>query len=118
MRIRIHTNKNTVIDTLLLPYLQPSAQWIVAATSQPPTPSLRQLADRKDWQLLVLGQVAGLEGWDAPIGGAIYLSLQDQKESGYRVTPLLLPGSFPWRNIGYLYAIEVCPSHKFVQLPF
>ena len=81
-------------------------QWVVATTSHPPSPFLRQLAAIEGWQLLVLGRVAALEQWEAE--GAIFLSWHAQRDQGYHVGELLqLPGKFSPENIGYLYAIEV-----------
>lgn len=92
--------------------------YAVITTIQPPTASVRRLADRLDEEgaaLVVAGDAKGPAGYDlegadgaADRRGAVklaFLSLQDQLSGPFDLARRLPTGHYSRKNIGYLHAI-------------
>ncbi|CDP19298.1 unnamed protein product [Coffea canephora] len=81
-----------------------SEQWIVVSVSDYPSASLQSLVRIKGWQVLAIGNVKTPKDWI--LKGAIYLSLEDQANLGFRVVDYLPYDSFVRKTVGYLFAIQ------------
>lgn len=78
--------------------------WIIVSVSNYPTESLRKLVKIKGWQLLAIGNSKTPSDWT--LKGAIFLSLEQQANLGFRVVEHLPYDSFVRKNVGYLFAIQ------------
>ena len=79
----------------------------VLTTIQPPTPAVRELHRRLaeiPARLVVAGDRKGPSAFDLP--GCDFLSLADQRTSGFALAELLPVGHYARKNIGYLHAIR------------
>lgn len=79
----------------------------VLTTIQPPTPAVRELRRRLaeiPARLVVAGDRKGPASYDLP--GCDFLSLDDQRRSGFALAELLPVGHYARKNIGYLHAIR------------
>lgn len=81
-----------------------SERWILVSVSNYPTDSLRKLAKIKGWQVLAIGNSKTPSDWS--LKGAIFLSLEQQANLGFRVVDHLPYDSFVRKNVGYLFAIQ------------
>ncbi|KAK4759440.1 hypothetical protein SAY87_022571 [Trapa incisa] len=81
-----------------------SESWIVVSVSGPPSDSLRSLVRIKGWQVLAIGNSKTPADWS--LKGAIFLSLEQQANLGFRVMKYLPYDSFIRKSIGYLFAIQ------------
>lgn len=81
-----------------------SERWIVVSVSNYPTDSLRNLVKIKGWQVLAVGNSKTPSDWS--LKGAIFLSLEDQANLGFRVVDYLPYDSYVRKTVGYLYAIQ------------
>nr|DAD42413.1 TPA_asm: hypothetical protein HUJ06_000643 [Nelumbo nucifera] len=81
-----------------------SEQWIVVSVSTYPTESLRNLVKLKGWQVLALGNSKAPSDWN--LKGAIFLSLEQQANLGFRVVDHLPYDSYVRKTVGYLFAIQ------------
>uniref|UniRef100_A0A7N0UY85 Glycosyltransferase STELLO1 n=1 Tax=Kalanchoe fedtschenkoi TaxID=63787 RepID=A0A7N0UY85_KALFE len=81
-----------------------SEKWIVVSVSASPPQTLRHLLKIKGWQLLAIGDSQTPAHWN--LTGAIYLSLEDQANLGFRVVDYLPYNSYVRKSVGYLFAIQ------------
>eukprot|EP00268_Persea_americana_P069571 TRINITY_DN98_c1_g2_i1.p1 TRINITY_DN98_c1_g2~~TRINITY_DN98_c1_g2_i1.p1 ORF type:complete len:757 (+),score=102.37 TRINITY_DN98_c1_g2_i1:473-2743(+) len=81
-----------------------SERWIVVSVSGYPSDSLRRLSKIKGWQLLAVGNSQTPPDWS--LKGAIFLSLDDQANLGFRVVDHLPYNSYVRKSVGYLFAIQ------------
>lgn len=79
----------------------------VVTTIQAPTPAVRGLHRRLaacGGRLVVAGDQKGPAAFDLP--ECDFLSLADQRASGFALAPILPPGHYARKNVGYLRAIR------------
>lgn len=81
-----------------------SEKWIVVSVSNYPTDSLRKLVKLKGWQVLAIGNSKTPSDWS--LKGAIFLSLEQQAQLGFRVLDYLPYDSYVRKSVGYLFAIQ------------
>ncbi|PIN08426.1 hypothetical protein CDL12_18994 [Handroanthus impetiginosus] len=81
-----------------------SEQWIVVSVSDYPSSSLQSLVRIKGWQVLAIGNSRTPKDWN--LKGAIYLSLEQQADLGFRVVDYLPYDSYVRKSVGYLFAIQ------------
>nr|DAD29681.1 TPA_asm: hypothetical protein HUJ06_031149 [Nelumbo nucifera] len=79
-------------------------RWIVVSVSTYPTEPLRNLVKLKGWQVLAIGNSKTPSDWN--LKGAIFLSLEQQANLGFRVVDYLPYDSFVRKTVGYLFAIQ------------
>ncbi|XP_019150993.1 PREDICTED: probable glycosyltransferase STELLO1 [Ipomoea nil] len=81
-----------------------SEQWVVVSVSDYPSISLQSLVRIKGWQVLAIGTSKTPKDWN--LKGAIYLSLEQQADLGFRVVDHLPYDSYLRKSVGYLFAIQ------------
>ncbi|KAI4348692.1 hypothetical protein L6164_009384 [Bauhinia variegata] len=81
-----------------------SERWIVVSVSNYPTDLLRKLVKMKGWQVLAIGNSKTPSDWS--LKGAIFLSLEQQANLGFRVVDYLPYDSYVRKSVGYLFAIQ------------
>ncbi|KAH6784868.1 transmembrane protein [Perilla frutescens var. hirtella] len=81
-----------------------SEQWIVVSVSDYPSNSLQNLVKIKGWQVLAVGNSRTPKDWS--LKGAVYLSLDQQADLGFRVVDFLPYDSYVRKSVGYLFAIQ------------
>ncbi|OVA15141.1 Protein of unknown function DUF288 [Macleaya cordata] len=81
-----------------------SEKWIIVSVSTQPTDSLRNLVKIKGWQVLAIGTSKTPSDWN--LKGAIFLSLEQQANLGFRIVDHLPYDSYVRKNVGYLFAIQ------------
>nr|GMC86449.1 probable glycosyltransferase STELLO1 [Ipomoea batatas] len=81
-----------------------SEQWIVVSVSDYPSISLQSLVRIKGWQVLAIGTSKTPKDWN--LKGAIYLSLEQQADLGFRVVDHLPYDYYLRKSVGYLFAIQ------------
>ena len=81
-----------------------SDRWIVISVSNYPSDSIRKLVKTKGWQVLAVGNSRTPKNWE--LKGAIFLSLEDQANLGFRVLDHLPYDSYVRKTVGYLFAIQ------------
>lgn len=81
-----------------------SERWILVSVSNYPTDSLRNLVKIKGWQVLAVGNSRTPSDWS--LKGAIFLSLEEQANLGFRVVDFLPYDSYVRKTVGYLFAIQ------------
>ncbi|KAJ4779448.1 tRNA (Guanine-N(7)-)-methyltransferase subunit trm82 [Rhynchospora pubera] len=81
-----------------------SEKWILVSVSSAPTDALRALTRIKGWQLLAVGNSETPTDWS--VKGAIYLSLEQQAQLGFRSVDFLPYSSYVRKSVGYLFAIQ------------
>ena len=81
-----------------------SEKWIVVSVSGYPSDALRRLVKMKGWQVVAVGGSNTPSDWT--LKGAIFLSLEEQVNLGFRVVDYLPYGSFVRKSVGYLFAIQ------------
>ncbi|XP_010942034.1 probable glycosyltransferase STELLO1 [Elaeis guineensis] len=81
-----------------------SDRWIVVSVSSPPSDALRALARVKGWQLLAVGNSHTPADWS--LKGAVFLSLEQQAQLGFRTVDFLPYNSHLRKSVGYLFAIQ------------
>ncbi|KAF5179676.1 putative transmembrane protein [Thalictrum thalictroides] len=81
-----------------------SQRWIIVSVSTYPNDSLRKLVRIKGWQVLAIGNSKTPSDWN--LKGAIFLSLDQQANLGFRVVDHLPYDSYIRKNVGYLFAIQ------------
>jgi hypothetical protein len=81
-----------------------SEKWIIVSVSSAPSDALRALTRIKGWQLLAVGNSQTPADWS--LKGAIYLSLEQQAQLGYRSVDFLPYSSYVRKTVGYLFAIQ------------
>ncbi|KAG6557230.1 hypothetical protein Mapa_001157 [Marchantia paleacea] len=79
-------------------------QWIIFAVSGPPTPEVEAFTNLKGWQVLAIATADAPADWR--LANAIFLSLDQQAQLGYRINRFLPYNSYIRKNIGYLFAIQ------------
>ncbi|XP_051117581.1 probable glycosyltransferase STELLO1 isoform X2 [Andrographis paniculata] len=79
-------------------------QWIVVSVSDHPSVAVKSLVRIKGWQVLAIGNSKTPKFWS--LKGAIYLSLEQQAELGFRVLDHLPYDSYIRKTVGYLFAIH------------
>ncbi|KAI3445053.1 hypothetical protein Pfo_001718 [Paulownia fortunei] len=81
-----------------------SEQWIIVSVSDYPSSSFQSLVKIKGWQVLAIGNSKTPNDWS--LKGAIYLSLEQQANLGFRVVDYLPYDSYVRKSVGYLFAIQ------------
>ncbi|KAL8500846.1 hypothetical protein ACS0TY_020435 [Phlomoides rotata] len=81
-----------------------SEQWIIVSVSGYPSESLQSLVKTKGWQVLAIGNSKTPNDWC--LKGAIFLSLDQQSNLGFRVVDYLPFESYVRKSVGYLFAIQ------------
>ncbi|XP_057982105.1 probable glycosyltransferase STELLO2 [Malania oleifera] len=81
-----------------------SERWIVVSVSSYATDSIRNLVKIKGWQVLAIGNSKTPPDWN--LKGAIFLSLEQQANLGFRVVNYLPYDSYVRKTVGYLFAIQ------------
>ncbi|KAL4587497.1 hypothetical protein LXL04_000368 [Taraxacum kok-saghyz] len=81
-----------------------SDQWIVVSVSDYPSDTLKKLLKIKGWQILAVGNSKTPPDWN--LKGTIFLSLEEQAKSGFRVVDYLPYDSYVRKTVGYLFAIQ------------
>ncbi|KAG5126660.1 hypothetical protein JHK82_027495 [Glycine max] len=81
-----------------------SEKWIVVSVSGYPSDALRRLVKMKGWQVVAVGGSNTPSDWT--LKGAIFLSLEEQVNLGFRVVDYLPYDSFVRKSVGYLFAIQ------------
>ncbi|BBN05504.1 hypothetical protein MPTK1_3g13670 [Marchantia polymorpha subsp. ruderalis] len=79
-------------------------QWIIVSVSGPPTPEVEAFTKLKGWQVLAIAISDAPAEWR--LANAIFLSLDQQAQLGYRINRFLPYNSYIRKNIGYLFAIQ------------
>ena len=69
-----------------------------------PSEALRRLVKMKGWQVVAVGGSNTPSDWT--LKGAIFLSLEEQVNLGFRVVDYLPYDSFVRKSVGYLFAIQ------------
>lgn len=81
-----------------------SEQWIVVSVTDYPSDSLQKLVKIKGWQVLAIGNSKTPKDWS--LKGAIFLSLEQQANLGFRLVDYLPYESYVRKSVGYLFAIQ------------
>ncbi|KAL2478431.1 hypothetical protein Fot_47445 [Forsythia ovata] len=81
-----------------------SEQWIIVSVTDYPSDSLQKLVKLKGWQVLAIGNSKTPKDWS--LKGAIFLSLEQQANLGFRVVDYLPYDSYVRKSVGYLFAIQ------------
>ncbi|RDX67186.1 putative glycosyltransferase STELLO1, partial [Mucuna pruriens] len=81
-----------------------SERWIVVSVAGYPSDALRRLVKMKGWQVVAVGGSTTPSDWS--LKGAIFLSLEEQANLGFRVVDYLPYDSFVRKSVGYLFAIQ------------
>ncbi|CAL5330731.1 unnamed protein product [Camellia sinensis] len=81
-----------------------SDQWVVISVSHYPSDSLVNLVKMKGWQVLAVGNSRTPKDWS--LKGAIFLSIEQQADLGFRVVDYLPYNSYVRKSVGYLFAIQ------------
>ncbi|KAB2631294.1 hypothetical protein D8674_008813 [Pyrus ussuriensis x Pyrus communis] len=81
-----------------------SEKWVVISVSDYPSDSLKKLVKLKGWQVLAIGNSKTPSDWS--LKGAIFLSLEQQAQLGFRVLEYLPYDSYVRKSVGYLFAIQ------------
>ncbi|KAL2634303.1 hypothetical protein R1flu_005782 [Riccia fluitans] len=79
-------------------------KWIVVVATGPPTPEVEAFTKLTGWQVLAIGTEKAPADWR--LANAIFLSLDQQAQLGYRINKYLPYESYIRKNIGYLFAIQ------------
>ena len=79
-----------------------SPRWIVVTSINPPTDTIKRLAALPGWRTVVIGDTKTPKDWAWP--NVTFLSVADQLELGFSLTPLIHTRAYTRKNIGYLYA--------------
>lgn len=77
---------------------------MVVSVSDYPSDSLKNLVKIKGWQVLAIGNSKTPSDWS--LKGAIFLSLEQQAQLGFRVVDFLPYDSYVRKTVGYLFAIQ------------
>ena len=85
-------------------YVNPSKNWIVVTSISEPTSQIRNLANIKDFQLVVIGDKKTNQNWNH--NNTIYLSIKTQESLNYKTFTTTPFNSYTRKNIGYLFAIQ------------
>ncbi|WCJ33465.1 hypothetical protein M5689_014825 [Euphorbia peplus] len=102
---QINWNKITPVTDTSSPYANFRAEkWIVVSVSGYPSDALTRLVKIKGWQLLAIGNSKTPSDW--VLKGAIFLSLDQQANLGFRVVDFLPFDSYVRKSVGYLFAIQ------------
>ncbi|QOY85214.1 STELLO glycosyltransferase family protein [Paludibaculum fermentans] len=81
-----------------------NARWIVVTTINPPTETVRRLAELcPEWQILVVGDRKTPPDWHYP--GVRFLSVDEQKTLPFALAERSPFNHYARKNLGYLYAI-------------
>ncbi len=78
--------------------------WIVVTSISEPTSQIRNLANIKDFQLVVIGDKKTNQNWNH--NNTIYLSIKTQESLNYKTFTTTPFNSYTRKNIGYLFAIQ------------
>ncbi|XP_057807756.1 probable glycosyltransferase STELLO1 [Salvia miltiorrhiza] len=81
-----------------------SELWIIVSVSDYPSIPLQNLVRTKGWQVLAVGNSKTPKDWS--LKGAIFLSLDQQADLGFRVVDYLPYDSYVRKSVGYLFAIQ------------
>ncbi|CAA2968750.1 probable glycosyltransferase STELLO1 [Olea europaea subsp. europaea] len=81
-----------------------SEQWIVVSVTDYPSDSLQKLVKLKGWQVLAIGNSKTPPDWS--LKGALFLSLEQQANLGFRLVDFLPYESYVRKSVGYLFAIQ------------
>ncbi|KAM2437135.1 hypothetical protein EV1_014209 [Malus domestica] len=101
---QLESTVKTISDTSS-PYASfRSEKWVVVSVSDYPTDSLKKLVKLKGWQVLAIGNSKTPSDWS--LKGAIFLSLEQQAQLGFRVLEYLPYDSYVRKSVGYLFAIQ------------
>ncbi|XP_014514293.1 probable glycosyltransferase STELLO1 [Vigna radiata var. radiata] len=79
-------------------------KWIVVSVLGYPSDTLRRLVKIKGWQVVAVGGSKTPSDWS--LKGAIFLSLEEQANLGFRVVDYLPYDSYVRKSVGYLFAIQ------------
>jgi hypothetical protein len=79
-------------------------KWIVVTTINYPTEAVKKLANIEGWKVVVVGDKKTPKDWNYT--NCIYLSIEKQKELGYKIHDLLPYGHYGRKNIGYIFAVQ------------
>ncbi|XP_046850969.1 probable glycosyltransferase STELLO1 [Xenia sp. Carnegie-2017] len=79
-------------------------KWIVVTSVSLPTEQVKKLSVIDGWRLIIVADLKTPKDWSHP--NVVFLSVEKQKELGYKTTSLLPYKNYARKNIGYLYAIE------------
>ncbi|KAM1109602.1 hypothetical protein ACFX13_009139 [Malus domestica] len=101
---QLESTVKTISDTSS-PYASfRSEKWVVVSVSDYPSDSLKKLVKLKGWQVLAIGNSKTPSDWS--LKGAIFLSLEQQAQLGFRVLEYLPYDSYVRKSVGYLFAIQ------------
>jgi hypothetical protein len=78
---------------------------VVITTIHPPSETVRRLARRKEWTVIVAGDRKTPRDWHWP--GVHYLSPTDQEASGFQTARLLPWNHYSRKMMGYLHAMRL-----------
>ncbi|KAK9921968.1 hypothetical protein M0R45_030459 [Rubus argutus] len=81
-----------------------SDKWVVVSVSDYPSEALRKVVKIRGWQVLAVGNSKTPSDWS--LKGAIFLSLEQQAQLGFRVLEYLPYDSYVRKTVGYLFAIQ------------
>ena len=81
-----------------------SDKWIVVTTINPPTESVKKLAQLDGWHLVVVADLKTPKDWH--LENCEFLSVEKQQSLPYQIIPLLPWNHYCRKIVGYLYAIE------------
>jgi hypothetical protein len=102
---RVDWNKITPISDKTSRYANfRSEKWIVVSVNGYPSDSLKKLVKLRGWQVVAIGNSGTPADWS--LKGAIFLSLEEQSNLGFRVVDYLPYDSYVRKNVGYLFAIQ------------
>ncbi|GKU89869.1 hypothetical protein SLEP1_g3946 [Rubroshorea leprosula] len=102
---QIKWNSIATISDKLSPYANfRSEQWIVVSVSDYPSDLLKKMVKIRGWQVLAIGNSRTPKDWS--LKGAIFLSLDEQANLGFRVVDYLPYDSYVRKSVGYLFAIQ------------
>jgi hypothetical protein len=83
---------------------KPKLNWIVVTSISEPTSQIKNLANIKDFQLVVIGDKKTNQNWN--YNNTIYLSIKTQESLNYKTFTTTPFNSYTRKNIGYLFAIQ------------
>lgn len=81
-----------------------SNRWIVITSIYYPTQAVQLLASLSGWKVVVVADKKTPPDWSCP--GCVLLTLEDQRQLGYKTYDYIPFNHYARKNIGYLYAIS------------
>ena len=99
-------NPTNILENRSKPFLfnHPNKNWIVVTSTSEPTNQIKKLANTKDFQLCVVGDMKTNQNWN--FNNTVYLNIKKQEILNYKIFESTPFNSYTRKNIGYLFAIQ------------